>query len=78
MNSLERVQSVEWAEFVVRARDAGKLRFSGMSGHGTELVRCLEAALEAGIRRSQPPLCDAELFPHLTVNPTEVPRLRLG
>jgi aryl-alcohol dehydrogenase-like predicted oxidoreductase len=37
----------EWLEFASRAKQAGKIRFTGMSGHGGQLVECLEVALAA-------------------------------
>ena len=47
VNTPARLENPEWPEFVSRAKQQGKLRFSGMSGHGGRLVACLEAALEA-------------------------------
>ena len=35
-----------WQEFASRAREQGKIRFTGVSGHGGRLVECLELALE--------------------------------
>ena len=35
VNAVERLQNDEWFEFVAQAKKAGKLRFSGMSGHGS-------------------------------------------
>ncbi|MGH0038447.1 MAG: aldo/keto reductase [Myxococcota bacterium] len=46
VNDLGRLQNEEWGEFVVRAREAGKIRFTGMSGHGGLLVECLDYALD--------------------------------
>ena len=43
-----RMSNPEWSAFVARAREQGKLRFSGLSGHGPSLVRCLDAALASG------------------------------
>lgn len=49
VDSLERVHNPEWAELVSRAKEQGKIRFAGISGHGPSLVPCLDAALDAGI-----------------------------
>jgi predicted aldo/keto reductase-like oxidoreductase len=35
-----------WVEFCSRAREQGKIRFTGVSGHGGRLVECLERALD--------------------------------
>jgi hypothetical protein len=35
-----------WLEFAARAKQQGKIRFTGMSGHGGRLVECVEAGLE--------------------------------
>jgi predicted aldo/keto reductase-like oxidoreductase len=49
VNDVERLRNPEWPEFVLRARSAGKIRFSGMSGHGGRLVPCLEYAAQHGL-----------------------------
>jgi predicted aldo/keto reductase-like oxidoreductase len=46
VNEVERIQSPEWWEFVERAKEQGKIRFSGISGHGGRLAECLEWGLE--------------------------------
>jgi len=46
VNDPDRLQNDEWLEFASRAREQGKIRFTGMSGHGGRLVECLELALE--------------------------------
>jgi len=46
VNSLARLKNQEWAEFTSRAVKQGKIRFSGMSGHGGHLVECLDYAAE--------------------------------
>ncbi len=48
VNSPERMASPEWQGFVARAKRDGKIRFSGMSGHGPNLVPCLKSALAEG------------------------------
>jgi predicted aldo/keto reductase-like oxidoreductase len=45
VNSVDRVKNPEWPEFVALAKKQGKIRFSGLSGHGGRLVQCLEVAL---------------------------------
>ena len=47
VNDPDRITSDEWNEFVALAKQQGKIRFSGMSGHGGRLVTCLDAALDA-------------------------------
>ncbi len=46
VNDVARLKNPEWHEFVSRAKQAGKLRFSGMSGHGGKLIECLDYALD--------------------------------
>ena len=46
VNSMERLTNPEWFEFVELAKKQGKIRFSGMSGHGGRLQECLEHALD--------------------------------
>jgi hypothetical protein len=46
VNDLERLRNAEWFEFASRAKAQGKIRFTGMSGHGGKLVECLDAAIE--------------------------------
>jgi len=46
VNDPERLRNDEWAEFASRAKQAGKIRFTGMSGHGGKLVECLELAVD--------------------------------
>ncbi|MDH3211114.1 MAG: aldo/keto reductase [Myxococcales bacterium] len=46
VNDVERLQNPEWPEFVHRARQQGKIRFAGLSGHGGRLVECLDHALD--------------------------------
>src|SRR5690606_11664773 len=45
VNDPARLRNDEWKEFVARAKQQGKIRFTGMSGHGGRLVECLEIAL---------------------------------
>ncbi|MGI9589740.1 MAG: aldo/keto reductase [Myxococcota bacterium] len=46
VNDLDRLQNPEWFEFVERAKQQGKIRFSGMSGHAGRLLACLDVAIE--------------------------------
>jgi len=46
VNDVGRLQGDAWGEFAERAREQGKIRFTGMSGHGGRLVECIDHALE--------------------------------
>jgi predicted aldo/keto reductase-like oxidoreductase len=46
VNEVERLQNPSWGEFVTRAREQGKIRFTGVSGHGGGLAECLDFALD--------------------------------
>jgi predicted aldo/keto reductase-like oxidoreductase len=46
VNSVDRIANPEWPEFVALARKQGKIRWSGLSGHGGQLAECIEYALE--------------------------------
>ncbi len=46
VNDPARLQNDEWHEFTSRAKQQGKLRFTGMSGHGGRLVECLDLAVD--------------------------------
>jgi predicted aldo/keto reductase-like oxidoreductase len=46
VNDVARLANPAWGEFVERARQQGKLRFAGMSGHGHRLIECLDYALD--------------------------------
>jgi hypothetical protein len=46
VNDIRRVQNPEWPEFIARAKQQGKIRFSGVSGHGGRLAECLDHVLE--------------------------------
>jgi predicted aldo/keto reductase-like oxidoreductase len=41
-----RLQNPEWHEFTERAKQQGKIRFRGMSGHGSRLADCLDYAID--------------------------------
>src|SRR5439155_1269795 len=46
VNDVERLKNPEWHEFIARAKQAGKIRFVGMSGHAGRLIECLDYALD--------------------------------
>jgi hypothetical protein len=46
VNDVARLQNPEWAEFSSRAVQQGKIRFTGMSGHGGRLAECLDYAFD--------------------------------
>src|SRR5215470_9638038 len=46
VNEPERLKNPEWREFTVRAKQQGKIRFVGMSGHAGRLIECLDYALD--------------------------------
>ena len=46
VNDVDRLRNPEWAEFNARAKQQGKIRFTGMSGHGGRLCECLDYAFD--------------------------------
>ena len=46
VNDIARISSPTWLEFIEKAKEQGKIRFSGMSGHAGKLTECLEYGLE--------------------------------
>jgi predicted aldo/keto reductase-like oxidoreductase len=46
VNDVERLKNPEWHEFTARAKQQGKIRFVGMSGHAGRLIECLDHALD--------------------------------
>ena len=46
VNDVDRMKNPEWAEFTELAKQQGKIRFRGMSGHGGHLVECLQYSLD--------------------------------
>lgn len=46
VNDVARVQNPEWPEFLAQAKRQGKIRFSGVSGHGGRLAACLDHVLD--------------------------------
>ena len=49
VNSLAVIQNPEWHEFVAKAKEQGKIRFAGMSGHAGRLIECLDYAFDEDI-----------------------------
>lgn len=49
VNDVARLRNEEWAAFAERAKRDGKIRFTGVSGHGGRLVECLDFALDHGV-----------------------------
>jgi predicted aldo/keto reductase-like oxidoreductase len=46
VNEVERLKNQEWLEFTELAKRQGKIRFRGVSGHGSHLAECLDFALD--------------------------------
>jgi predicted aldo/keto reductase-like oxidoreductase len=46
VNDVARLKNPEWQEFTARAKQQGKIRFVGMSGHAGRLIACLDHALD--------------------------------
>ena len=46
VNDLDVVKNPEWHAFLAKAKEQGKIRFSGLSGHGGRLIECLDYAFE--------------------------------
>lgn len=46
VNDPDRLRNDEWYEFASRAKQQGKILFTGMSGHGGRLVECLDLAVD--------------------------------
>jgi uncharacterized protein len=46
VNDVARLRNPAWGEFCQRAKQQGKIRFTGMSGHGGRLAECLDYALD--------------------------------
>jgi uncharacterized protein len=46
VNDVARMRNQEWWEFTAQAKQQGKIRFRGMSGHGSDLVECLDYAFD--------------------------------
>lgn len=46
VNDVQRLENDAWFEFAERAKAQGKIRFTGISGHGGRLNECLQHALD--------------------------------
>lgn len=46
VNDVARLQNEAWSTFVQKAKTQGKIRFTGMSGHGGNLVECIDHAVK--------------------------------
>lgn len=46
VNDVDIMKNPEWHEFTAAARKAGKIRFTGMSGHAGYLIECVDYALD--------------------------------
>jgi len=46
VNDVDRMKNLEWREFTELAKRQGKIRFRGMSGHGSHLTQCLDYAID--------------------------------
>jgi uncharacterized protein len=46
VNDVERMRNPQWREFTELAKRQGKIRFRGMSGHGSHLAECLDYAID--------------------------------
>ena len=49
VNDVARMKNQEWWEFTALAKKQGKIRFRGMSGHGGNLVECLDYAIDKNL-----------------------------
>jgi len=49
VNDVARLKNPEWWEFAARAKEQGKIRFTGMSGHGGRLAECLGWGLDQDV-----------------------------
>ena len=48
VNDVERLQNPEFYAFTERAKQQGKIRYVGLSGHGGRLIECLDYAIDRG------------------------------
>ena len=65
VNDVGRLQNPEWREFTARAKQQGKIRFVGMSGHAGRLIECLDYAARHRRRRRDPGRPQLRPGPHL-------------
>jgi predicted aldo/keto reductase-like oxidoreductase len=48
VNDVARIQNPEFHAFTARAKEQGKIRYVGLSGHGGRLIECLDYAIDSG------------------------------
>jgi predicted aldo/keto reductase-like oxidoreductase len=48
VNDVARLKNPEWYEFAETAKQQGKIRFTGVSGHAGHLIECLDYAIDTG------------------------------
>ena len=48
VNDVARIRNPEFHAFTQRAREQGKIRYVGLSGHGGRLIECLDYAIDSG------------------------------
>jgi hypothetical protein len=48
VNDVQRLQNPEFYAFADRAKQQGKIRYTGLSGHGGRLIDCLDYAIDSG------------------------------
>src|SRR6056300_495478 len=46
VNSISRLENTDWWEFIEKAKLDGKVRYSGVSGHGSNLADCIEYCID--------------------------------
>ena len=46
VNSVNRLRNEVWWEFIDLAKQQGKIRYSGVSGHGSNLAECLDYCID--------------------------------
>ena len=49
VNSVSRLENTDWWEFIEKAKLDGKIRYSGVSGHGSNLADCLEFCIDRNL-----------------------------
>ena len=49
VNSISRIENTDWWEFIEKAKLEGKIRYSGISGHGSNLADCLEYCIDRNL-----------------------------
>ena len=49
VNSVDTVGNPQWRKFVEQAKQQGKIRFTGLSGHAGRLIECIDYAIDADL-----------------------------